>query len=323
MKARLETEEEIAKFERLQTGIEDTRPKEPRLAVVIPAYNEAKTIADVIKGAAKYADEVIVVDDGSTDNTAFIARAAGATVIRHPNNRGYGAALAIGLNTAALNGNDLIVYLDGDGQHDPNDIPKIIAPILRKEADLVIGSRFLMKQSKEKIPKYRTIGQHALTKATNIGNRTKITDSQSGFRCITKKAALMLDMKEDGMGFSSEMILEADRLGLTISEVPITVKYEGLETSSMKPVNHGIQVLTSIIRAIRDDHPLLYFGVGGLIVTIIGIFAGMYSIYQFISVRALPFIPSIAAVLLFFLGLISIFTGIILNSLAQNRFEHK
>lgn len=292
--------------------------REAKLSVVIPAFNEAATIADVVKGAAKYADEVIVVDDGSSDNTSFVAKAAGAKVLRLPKNRGYGAALSVGLATAALDDADLIVYLDGDGQHDPEDIPKICAPVLRGTADLVIGSRFLKKEGKAGIPKYRTMGQTALTKATNVGMDVKVTDSQSGFRCITKKVALSMDLADEGMGFSSEMVRTASKLGLRITEVPITCRYEGLDTSTHSPMQHGTSVLTTVIRSIRDDHPLLYFGVGGLIMTIIGLGAGFYSIYQFMSIKALPFLPSILAVLFFFLGLMSMFVGIVLNSLATH-----
>lgn len=315
----METEEEITKFEKLQTSIEDTRPKEPRLAVVIPAYNEAKTIADVVKGAAKYADEIIVVDDGSTDGTAFTAKAAGAYVIRFSNNSGKGVALSTGLSTAALNGADIIVCMDADGQHNPDEIPILCAPILRKEADLVIGSRFLTKKGQKEIPKYRKIGQSVLTTAVNVTNDTKVSDSQSGFRCMTKKTALSLNLNETGMGIESEMVIDARKLGLIIKEVPIGCKYNGLDTSTLKPGKHGASVIVSILRTLRDEHPLLYFGVGGLILTIIGLSAGLYSIYQFISEKSLPFLPSMIAVIFFFLGLISIFAGMILNALSSKK----
>ena len=292
--------------------------REAKLSVVIPAFNEAMTIADVVKGAVKYADEVIVVDDGSSDNTSFVAKAAGAKVLRLPKNRGYGAALSVGLATAALDDADLIVYLDGDGQHDPEEIPKICAPVLKGTADLVIGSRFLKKEGKAGIPRYRTMGQTALTKATNVGMDVKVTDSQSGFRCLTKKVALSMDLADEGMGFSSEMVRAASKLGLRVTEVPITCRYEGLDTSTHAPIQHGKSVLTTVLRNIRDEHPLLYFGVGGLIMTMIGLGAGFYSIYQFMSVKALPFLPSVLAVLFFFIGLVSIFSGIILNSLVAH-----
>ena len=293
--------------------------REAKLSVVIPAFNEAATIADIVKGAVKYADEVIVVDDGSSDNTSFVAKAAGAKVIRLPTNSGKGFALSMGLSTAALDGADLIVCLDGDGQHNPEEIPMICGPVLRGEADLVIGSRFLVKKGSKEIPSYRKVGQHVLTKATNFGNGVKVTDSQSGFRCLTKKAALSMELTEAGMGIESEMVRDAVKLGLKIKEIPISCKYEGLDTSTLEPGAHGTSVLSSIIRVVRDEHPLLYFGVGGLVVTIAGIIAGLYSIYEFMAFKSLPFIPSLAAVLLFFLGIMSMFVGIILNSLATRR----
>ena len=319
MKARLEAPKEAVRFGELRAVTDDTKPKEPRLAVVIPAYNEAKTIAEVVRGAAKYAEEVIVVDDGSTDGTAFVAKTAGAYVIRISNNSGKGVALSMGLSTAALNGADIIACMDADGQHNPDEIPILCAPILRKEADLVIGSRFLSEDGKKEIPRYRTVGQTVLTKATNFGNGIKVTDSQSGFRCLTKKAALSLELTETGMGIESEMVRDAAKRGMKIVEVPITCRYEGLETSTLKPTSHGVSVLSSVLKNIRDEHPLLYFGVGGLILTLIGLTSGLYSIYQFISMKALPFLPSLIAVLFFFLGLLSIFSGLILNSLSQTR----
>lgn len=293
--------------------------KEPHLCVVIPAHNEVKTIGDVVKGALKYADEVLVIDDGSTDSTALVAKAAGAKIIRLPNNCGYGAALSTGISTAALNDSDIIVWLDADGQHNPEEIPRVVAPVLRGDADLVIGSRFLLKKGNKDAPRYRTVGQRILTKATNASNDAGVTDSQSGFRCITKKAALSLNFKENGMGISSEIIMDASNLGLRIAEVPISCKYKGLETSSIQPVQHGSNVISAILRVIRDEHPLLLFGVSGLIMSVIGISAGLYSLYQFMNYKALPFLPSLIAVLFFFVGLISIFSGIILNSIATRQ----
>jgi len=296
--------------------------KEAKLSVVIPAYNEAKMIADVVNGSLKYADEVIVVDDGSVDNTSFVARAAGARVIRIPKNSGKGVALSLGLKTAAINGADIIVCLDGDGQHDPEEIPRVALPVIRGEADVVVGSRFLDTKGSKEIPGYRQFGQTVLTKATNFGSGkgTKITDSQSGFRSLSKNAVLKMELTEEGMGIESEILIDASKLGLRIKEVPISCKYVGLDTSQFTPGKHGMSVLSSILRTVRDEHPMLYFGVGGLILSLIGISCGLYSLYQFILIKSLPFLPSLIAVLFFFLGALSIFSGIILNSIASKRF---
>lgn len=291
----------------------------PPITAVIPAFNEAEHIGQVVKGALNHVKEVLVVDDGSKDSTAHVAMAAGAKVIRFPKNRGYGAALSTGIATAALNGSEVIVWLDADGQHNPADVARVCEPVLMGEADLVIGSRYLTKEGNREMPGYRNFGQKVLTKATNMPNGSHLTDSQSGFRCISRKAALALNLTEEGMGVSSQISMEAGNLGLRIVEVPIECRYEGLDTSSMRPVSHGASVLTSILRIVRDEHPLLLFGFGGLILTVIGVIAGLYSIYQYITYTSLPFIPSLVAVLLFFLGLTSIFAGIILNALAVRR----
>ena len=289
------------------------------ITAVIPAFNEAKHIGRMVEGALRHVDDVLVVDDGSKDSTAFVAMAAGAKVIRFPANRGYGSALATGISTAALNGSEVIAWFDGDGQHDPDDVVRVCEPVLRGEADLVIGSRFLAEDGHRDMPRYRHLGQKILTKATNMPNGTTLTDSQSGFRCASRKAALAFNLTESGMGISSQITMEANRLKLRVAEVPITCTYDGLETSSISPVSHGASVLAAILRIVRDEHPLLLFGVTGVILAIIGIFAGFYSLYEYINHNALPFIPSLFAVLSFFLGLTSIFTGIILNALAAGK----
>ena len=295
--------------------------KEAKLSVVIPAYNEAKMIAEIVRGSLRYADEVFVIDDGSTDNTSLVAKAAGATVIRLPKNKGKGFALALGLYTTAINNADVIVCLDGDGQHDPNEIPRVALPVIRGEADLVIGSRYLDGKGSKEIPGYRQFGQSVLTKAANVGNgnHTSVKDSQSGFRAMTRKIVLQMNLTEEGMGIESEILMDAAKLGMRINEVPISCRYVGLDTSKLTPGRLGMKILSSILRTIKDEHPMLYFGAGGLILTLVGISCGLFSIYEFISVRSLPLLPTLTAVLLFFLGMISMFSGIILASLAERK----
>ena len=287
------------------------------VTAVIPAYNEQETIGQIVRTTKQYADDVIVVDDGSDDCTGELAISAGASVIRIPTNTGKGHALAIGLSTAAMNGCNVVVCLDADGQHDPADIPKIVQPIVKNRADMVIGSRFLNRESKDLIPAYRRIGQNILTSATNFGSSVKITDSQSGYRAFTKEVVRGFAYSEAGMGIESEMIRNAVKSGARIQEVPIAAKYEGLESSTYSPGSHGMAVLGSIIRSVRSEHPLLYFGVSGAIMTLIGVILWSYSIQQYTEAHALPFGPTLLAVLMTVLGILFILVGLILNAISE------
>jgi len=271
----------------------------------------------VVEGARKHVSEVIVIDDGSADDTAGRAIAAGAKVIRIPRNGGKGNALGIGLMTAALNGSNVVVCLDSDGQHNPEEIPTVVKPILDGRADMVIGSRFLNDSSKDLIPTYRRLGQGVLTFATNFGATVHITDSQSGFRAFKKDVLNGFDYAETGMGIESEMVRSAVRSGLRIEEVPITATYEGLDTSTLKPGSHGMKVLGSVLRSIRTEHPLLYFGLTGVVMAVVGVLFGLYSIEQYITVKALPFGPSLLAVLLTALGVLFVLVALILNAISE------
>ncbi len=155
-----------------------------RTLIIIPAYNEELTIGSVVALARKYGD-VLVVDDGSSDRTSEIAQNAGAIVVKHETNMGKGAALRTGFDYALANGYDAAVCLDADGQHNPGEIPKLLEPILKDEADMVIGSRFL-DGAKKSIPLYRRLGLWILNTTTNasLNGNLKVTDSQSGFRAM-------------------------------------------------------------------------------------------------------------------------------------------
>jgi len=155
------------------------------ITAILPAYNEEVSIGSVVLQTKKYADRIIVVDDGSSDRTAEVAEMAGAEVIRHPQNRGKGAALKTGFE--ALNCTGVVVTIDTDGQHDPADIPRLVAPILQGEADMVNGSRYLNGNKKD-TPMYRRVGQKVLDTATNFDAGLSVTDSQSGFRAFSGRA---------------------------------------------------------------------------------------------------------------------------------------
>ena len=244
----------------------------PYIIAGIPAYNEEKTIAKVVLLAKKHVDKVIVVDDGSEDMTGDIAKELGAEVIKHPENMGYGAALRTIFHKARQENADILITLDADGQHDPREIPKLVKPLIEGEADIVIGSRFLGKTDAKM---YRLLGVKTITIATNLLMRVKITDAQSGYRAYNRKAIQVIRPTEDGMGASVEILLQAVEHKLRIKEVPITIRYEGLETSSEHPIKHGAGVVGTLITKTIGRRPLRYLGLPG----IASIFAGLYFIY--------------------------------------------
>jgi glycosyltransferase involved in cell wall biosynthesis len=170
----------------------------------IPAFNEEKTIAKVILQTQKYVDKVIVCDDGSTDMTAEIAEKLGAVVVRHSRNLGYGAALNTLFREAVKLNPSCIVTIDADGQHNPSDIPKLVEPIVRGEADIVIGSRFL--SSKDNTPKYRRLGIKVITGIARKISYPQITDAQSGFRAYSRRAVEELGLTELEWGYQQKYL---------------------------------------------------------------------------------------------------------------------
>jgi len=214
------------------------------VVAIIPAYNEEKALADVIDRTLEHVDEVIVVDDGSSDKTSEVAIGAGARVIKHSVNLGKGEALKSGFK--AIGNDSIIITIDGDGQHNPSEIPDLVRPIIEDGADLVNGSRY-MNGPEENTPAYRRVGQKVLDIATNISAGTKVTDSQSGFRAFSPKSKNVFRFKDTGFGIESEMLVDAAEAGLKIVEVPITVRYD-LDGSTKDPITHGVGVLFNIAK---------------------------------------------------------------------------
>lgn len=214
------------------------------VVAIIPAYNEEKALADVIGKTLEHVDEVIVVDDGSSDKTSEVAIGAGARVIKHSVNLGKGEALQSGFK--AIGNDSIIITIDGDGQHNPSEIPDLVRPIIEDGADLVNGSRY-MNGPEENTPAYRRVGQKVLDIATNISAGTKVTDSQSGFRAFSSKSKNVFRFKDTGFGIESEMLVDASEAGLKIVEVPITVRYD-LDGSTKDPITHGVGVLFNIAK---------------------------------------------------------------------------
>ena len=276
----------------------------------IPAYNEERTIARVVVEAQKYVDKVIVCDDGSTDLTGEIARRLGAEVIRHERNMGYGAALsslfkaARGLNASAM------VVLDADLQHNPSDIPRLLSPVVRGEADIVIGSRFLGKEGG--VPKYRGLGIRLITNFAKGVSYRDITDAQSGFRAYSRRAINSITPSEQGMGASTEILLKAKEIGLRVVEVPIRISYDVEKPSTHNPLLHGLDVILSTVKHLSIRRPLVFYGVPGFAALLVALFFWVWTLQIFASTRQIVTNIALIALGATLVGLMLLTTAIIL-----------
>jgi glycosyltransferase involved in cell wall biosynthesis len=292
---------------------DETENRQVTIVAVIPAFNEELTIGSVLLLSAKHVSQCIVVDDGSSDRTSEIVRRAGATAIVLPENRGKAYALFKGLDAVRILKPDIVVLLDADGQNNPAEIPTLIAPIINGEADLVIGSRFLSTTSD--IPAYRKIGQKTLNYATNMQSEYEGTDSQSGFRALSKKSLDYFDFTSEGYNIESDMISHFMQKGLVIVEVPISVRYDVPNKHKKNPLAHGYDIIANIIGEIGYRRPLMFFGSLGILCILAGATAGFWAISFYYLNNMLPFGPTIAAVLFVILGMLLLVSGLILNSL--------
>lgn len=273
----------------------------------IPAYNEEDTISDVVESAKRYVDRVIVCDDGSTDETADIARRSGAIVIRHKENIGYGSAIASLFNYARSNGATIMITLDGDGQHDASHIPRLINAMREHNVDVVIGCR----SKNSPIPKHRKMGIKVITSAMNYGMDLKVSDSQSGFRAYSKSAIDSIRPNEEGMSASTEILLKTSDKDLSIAEIPVMTRYND-DTIRQNTVSHGVSVLANTIKYVSIRHPLQFYGIPGTIMLIIGMVLGGFFLDTYLGQEIVLYGSLLASVVLSLFGAILIVTSIIL-----------
>jgi glycosyltransferase involved in cell wall biosynthesis len=251
----------------------------------MPAYNEERSIAKMVLGCKKYVDQVVVVDDGSSDATASIAEALGAYVVRHEKNSGYGAALRSCFETARNLGAEKMVIIDSDGQHDAAEIPKLLVP-LNNGCDLVIGSRFCDGNG-ENIPAYRKVGMKVLDMATNVAGGASVTDSQSGFRAYGQRAIESIYIQDSDMSAGSEVLLQAKDNDMELRR------------------------------------PLYYFTVPGILLTAVGVGMGLDFLRVFYHGGSLAYGPTLLMILLTLVGSFLAMTGIILHSISKMMIEFK
>jgi glycosyltransferase involved in cell wall biosynthesis len=291
----------------------------PFIVVGIPAFNEEHTIARVVLEAQKFAGKVIVCDDGSTDYTAKIAESLGADLIRHGKNGGYGASIkSLFIRAHELNA-DVFVTLDADGQHEPNEIPFVIKPIVEGEADVVIGSRFVDKNGTAEMPLYRQIGAKLITRMVNGSAKNGVTDSQSGFRAYSHLALDSLNFFEDGMGASVEILLKATKQDLRIVEVPSTCKYNtgDVDTSTEHPITHAMGVVFSLIRLIVEERPLLFLGIPSLLCLLAGVGFGVWMLQIYAIAHTIETNVALASLSFILIGFFMLSTAITLYAIAR------
>jgi len=285
-------------------------PLRDKIVVVIPAYNEERFIGSVALKASKYAATVIVVDDGSCDATAEVAAASGAVVFRHTQNQGKGSALSSGFRLAQEYDPKVVVTLDADGQHLPEEIGQLVAPILAGQADIVVGSRYLNHASS--VPRHRIWGHWAFNLLTRIGSGMSSTDSQSGFRAFSPAALEKGDFCSKGFSVESEMQFIANENGLRLVEVPITIRYT--DKPKRPVVGHGLGVLNGVLRLVGQYRPLLFFGVPGFFLLLVGIGWGLLVVDIYSRAQTLAVGYAMVSVLLTIIGMLLLSTGIILHS---------
>ncbi len=204
------------------------------IIAVIPAYNESAFIKRVIEETSRYVDKVIVVDDGSVDETGEIVKETNAILVKHKRNKGKGEALKTGFKTALKNHADIIVTLDGDYQHKPVEIKRLLFYLNRTGADIVVGSRFLTKENIQAMPAQRILSNMITSAILRFFFRVPVTDSQSGFRAFRAPILRVLETKDPRFAAETEILIDAKQKGFIIREAPISIKY-GVEKSKINP----------------------------------------------------------------------------------------
>lgn len=291
-----------------------------KLVIIIPAYNEEKTISSVIKSIPQdipgiLEKEIIVIDDGSIDSTAEASKKTGAKVISHLQNKGLGVAFSTGVKEALLRKTDLMVSIDADGQFDPRDILQLIQPVKNDKADFVSGSRFMNKSPIVGIPKIKLFGNKLLAKFISLVCGQKFTDVSCGFRAYSKEALLNLNLFGT-FTYTQEAILNLSFKGLRMKEIPISVKYFPQRTSRMtKDLGEYVFKAAKIIfRTILDYKPLKFLGWIGAVVFLAGLILDVAMIYIFFQtnqftpykyIGILGLILNIFGLFLFVIGLIA------------------
>jgi glycosyltransferase involved in cell wall biosynthesis len=295
---------------------------------MIPAYNEEKNISQVIKEIPRKFNgidkvDVLVINDGSTDGTGEVAKKSGADYVEsHIKNQGVGKAFSTGISKALELGADFIVNIDADGQFNPSDIPKLLEPIMKDEADFVTATRFLKKEDIPDMPAIKKFGNHIVTRVVNSITRIKFTDTQCGFRAFSRTAAIKLNLFGK-FTYTQEVFLDMVNKNMRIVEIPLKIKYHKERVSKVvgNPLSYGIKVLLIIFNYLKDTRPLLFFGSLGSLIFMAGAGSGGWLFIRWLLTgKVSPFksLVTLSGVLLI-LGFLLIFLALMADVYGRQR----
>lgn len=297
-----------------------------KVVVMIPAYNEERTIGRVVRAIPRNCAEkveVLVVDDGSKDKTVAVSKEAGADYfVCHKTNLKLGKTFKDGIDKALEVGADIIVNIDADGQFNPNDIPKLLQPIIDGEADMVTCSRFKDPALIPQMPKIKIFGNKFFAKILNFFLRRNYYDTQCGFRAYSKEAALHLILFGRHT-YTQEVFIDLVKKGFRIVEVPCKVKGQRIGKSRVvqNVFSYGIKSALIILRSARDYEPFKFFGFPGFILAGLGSLTSLVLFIRWIIIgRFDPFlVVAYVNILLIIVGILLIILGLLADMLDRNR----
>ena len=278
-----------------------------KVIITIPAFNEEKSLGFVINEITdamrmtNYDYKILVLDDGSTDRTVEIAKNKGAVVYSNQHNMGLAFTFRKEIEKCLELGADIIVHSDADGQYLANGIPLLLKKII-DGYDLVLGSIFILKENKKHMKFMNRIGNRAFATVISKLIQTKISDTTTGFRAFTKKVAERIDIVNT-FTYTQEQIIKATKAGFKVAEVPIEIRKTRASKLFRNPLVYGVKAWINILRIYRDYDPLRFFFKTGSAIFLVGVFIGIWLVYNFIMTGVVGHIPAtILSVLLILIG---------------------